>query len=72
MSDVMTSGEVAAMFSQPVWRITRVVDSIGGASRFGGKRVIPKSLLPAIVTELGRRKWLAMPTELPPQEEVTT
>ena len=68
MSHDLTTGQVASMLSQPTWRICRVVDAIGGATRFAGKRCIPRTLLPNIIQELDRRKWLPVSAE----QEATT
>lgn len=49
MSDILTTRQVGEMLGQPQWRIRRIVDRLDGIEKFGGKRAIPRSKLPAII-----------------------
>jgi hypothetical protein len=52
-SSNLTTGQVAAIFATPEWKIRRIVDSMGPEiQRAGLYRLIPRSMLPAIGARL--------------------
>ncbi len=59
MSEFLSTRQVAETFGQPNWLVRRIVDDLGGVPRIGGRRIVPRSLLPAIVAELEKRGKLA-------------
>ena len=51
----LTVGEVAKIYAVPDWRIRKLVDSMGAdIPRAGLYRLIPRTMLPAIVAEIAR------------------
>ena len=49
----LTTGQVAAFYDVPEWRIRRIVDSLGCViPRVGLYRMIPRDILPAIAERL--------------------
>lgn len=63
-NDGLTIGELSEELSReysvpvPTWKARRVVDTVGGdVRRIGQYRVVPRSLIPAIVAELERSGW---------------
>ena len=51
-----TTGELAARFGVPGWRIRRAVDALGDAvPRAGLYRLVPQSLLGRLAKELRKR-----------------
>ena len=59
-----TSGELGDFLGVQAWKIARVFELgiLEEPDRVGGRRLIPKSLIPAIVDALRDRGWL--PVEL--------
>ena len=52
-SSHLTTGQVAAFYNAPEWRIRRIVDSLGcDIPRCGPYRMIPRDMLPAIAARL--------------------
>jgi hypothetical protein len=51
-NDFLTTRQVGEILGKPEWRIRRVVDAMAGIGRFGGKRLIPRELLPKILSAL--------------------
>lgn len=57
--DLLTVGDVAAIFGVDQWRIRKAVDAIEcGVVRAGLYRLIPRSQVATIAAELHRRGWL--------------
>ena len=49
----LTTGQVAAFYNVPEWRIRRIVDSLDcDIPRVGLYRMIPRDVLPAIAAKL--------------------
>jgi hypothetical protein len=63
----ITTGQIADMFGIADWQVRRVVDALGKEiPRAGLYRLVPRSLLASVATELERRGWMRQ------TEEVTT
>ena len=58
-------GELAETLGAQTWRISRLFEdgTLPEPPRVGGRRMIPKSQVPAVVDALRERNWL--PTEEP-------
>ena len=69
MSDLLTTRQVADMLGIAEWRVRRLFESgsLPEPQKFGGKRMILRALIPAIVDALRSRDWL-QPTEAKEQE----
>ena len=61
----LTTGEFGDALGIQAWRIARLFELgvVPEPQRIGGRRLIPKSLIPAIVDALRERGWL--PAESP-------
>jgi hypothetical protein len=64
MADHLTTRELAEFLGVDEWRVRRLFEtkSVPEPPRFGGKRAIPRSQIPAIVHALEGRGWLPVPT----------
>lgn len=60
---LLTLGEVADYFSQPLWRIRRlyILKHLPPAQRVGPYRVVPESELPLVRSALIRAKYIEEP-----------
>jgi hypothetical protein len=63
-NDDLTIGQLSAELTRncpapvPTWKARKVVDAVGGqVRRVGLYRLVPRSLIPAIVEELERTGW---------------
>lgn len=57
-----TTGELGDALGVQAWRIARLFElgALPEPERIGGRRLIPKSMIPAIVDALRVRGWLAL------------
>jgi hypothetical protein len=62
MGDFLTTRQVGEILGHPEWLIRRVVDSLDGIGRFGGKRMVPREKLAAILEAI-RVRQAAQPQE---------
>ena len=62
----LTTRELANLLGTEEWRVRRLFElgRIREPSRFGGKRAIPKTWIPAIVDALRQRGWMQDPEEV--------
>ncbi len=60
MATLHTTREIAELLGTDTWRVRRLFEdgSLEEPARFGGKRAIPGSMVPAIVDALRSRGWL--------------
>lgn len=58
MARIFTIGELAGLYSLPMWKLRRAADSVHGVQRAGLYRLIPAGRLHALESELRRRGWL--------------
>lgn len=67
MPEAYTTRELAELLEVSTWRIQRCFErgDLSEPPRFGGKRAIPRSMIPAVVDALRARGWL------PKSEEAT-
>ena len=56
----VTTGELGDTLSVQSWRIARLFELgvLAEPQRIGGRRIIPKAMIPDIVDALGARGWL--------------
>ena len=61
----LTTREVADFLGVETWRVQRVFEqgSVPEPQRFAGKRAIPRSMIPALITALQTRGWLPVEQE---------
>lgn len=61
MPTAFTTREVAELFGTDDWRVRRLFEdgTLPEPPRFGGKRLLDRSLLPTILDALRARGWLA-------------
>lgn len=53
----LTVGQIADIYSEPTWKVRRVVDGLGvEIPRAGLYRLVPRDLLPRIGAELASRQ----------------
>jgi len=66
----LTTGELGDALGIQAWRIARLFELgvVPEPQRIGGRRLIPKSLIPAIVDALRERGWLPADSAGEPQE----
>ena len=58
----LTVGEVARIYTLPLWKTRRLIDSLGiEIPRAGLYRLVPRELIPMIEMELQQRGWLSGP-----------
>jgi len=65
----VTTGELGDILGVQAWRIVRLFE-LGAQSepqRIGGRRLIPRSMIPEIVDALRNRGWLAESAEVSPR-----
>jgi hypothetical protein len=64
----VTTGELGDALGIQSWRIARLFELgvLREPQRIGGRRLIPKSMTPAIVDALRQRGWLPAPQEATP------
>lgn len=57
---LLTTRQVAELLGSEEWRVRRLFEdgTLPEPDKFGGKRAIPKRLLPRIAAELRKRGWL--------------
>jgi hypothetical protein len=62
----VTTGELGDTLGVQAWRIVRLFELgiLFEPQRIGGRRLIPKSMIPAIVDALRARGWLAQQADL--------
>jgi excisionase family DNA binding protein len=60
MGDLLTTGEAAELLGTQEWRIRRLFESgdLPEPQKFGGKRVIPRSMIPKIIDAMRLRGWI--------------
>ena len=58
--NVFSTRDLADVLGTQTWRVRRLFEdgTFPDPGRFAGKRMIPGRLIPEIVDELRRRKWL--------------
>ncbi len=61
MANFFTTRQVADRYGIEVWRVRRLFEdgTLTEPGKFGGKRAIPESLLPAIEAGLRARGWIS-------------
>jgi hypothetical protein len=66
MPTVLSTREVASMLNVPSWRIRRLFEEgeLVEPPRVAGRRVVPASMLPAIIDALRNRDWLPEAAEM--------
>ncbi len=59
-----TTGELGDAIGVQGWRIARLFELgvLPEPGRIGGRRLIPKSMIPSVVDALRARGWLPLPT----------
>lgn len=64
MADFLTTAEVARHYAVDAWRVRRVFErgDVPEPPRFMGRRLVPRSSLPAIRRALVARGWLPRKT----------
>lgn len=67
MQALFSTSEVAELFNVEVWRVMRLFSTgaVPEPIRIGGKRVIPREMLPQVLDALRERGWVA-PAEVAP------
>ena len=70
MPDIYTTSEIADMLGSETWRVRRLYEdgTLPEPAKFGGKRAIPREMIPAIVDALRARGWLQV-AQQPEQAE---
>ena len=63
MKTVLSTHDIAVLLGTDDWRVRRLFEdgSLPEPERFAGKRLIPGTLLPAVVDALRHRGWLPKP-----------
>lgn len=63
MQTQFTTGELAAFLGAREWRVRRLFEdgTLEEPPRFGGKRAIPRSMIPDVCDALRDRGWLPPP-----------
>ena len=63
MKTVLSTHDIAVLLGTDDWRVRRLFEdgSLPEPERFAGKRLIPGTLLPAVVDALRHRGWLPEP-----------
>lgn len=61
MASFFTTRQIADFYGTDVWRVRRLFEdgTFPEPAKFGGKRAIPESLIPAIETALRARGWIS-------------
>ncbi|HRX83238.1 MAG TPA: hypothetical protein P5307_29435 [Pirellulaceae bacterium] len=61
-----TTGELADFIGSEEWRVRRLFETsrLPEPERFGGKRAIPRELIPEVIDALRERGWLELPTPI--------
>ncbi len=61
MPKIYTTREMAELLGTVEWRIRRLFEdgTLPEPSRFAGKRVIPREMIPEILDRLRHRGWIA-------------
>lgn len=61
MTGIYTTQQIADFLGVELWRVQRVFENgaVPEPGKFGGKRAIPSTLVPAIVDAFRERGWLS-------------
>lgn len=59
-----TTRQMAELLITDEWRVRRLFEdgTLDEVEKFGGKRMIPKAMIPAIVSALEKRGWIGSVT----------